>query len=273
MCLIALAWLAHDDYPLIVAGNRDEFFARPTASAAWWRDEPNREALLAGRDLQAGGTWMGVTRNGRFAALTNYRDPRAQRPDAPSRGALVGAFVTSDRAPRAALHAIADGAARFNGFNLLAAQWHPVDGPPAMWIVSQPGPPDASAVSPGVHALSNARLDTSWPKVGMVTERTAAILRESVDRASLVDALFAMLADRTIADDDRLPRTGVPLATERALSAPFIRMPGYGTRSSTVFVGDRRGVGYFVERRFEPDAPVDERVFEFDAVLNAARAS
>ncbi len=269
MCLIAFAWQAHADYPLVVAANRDEFFARPTASARWWPDDD----LLAGRDLRAGGTWMGVTRGGRFAALTNFRDPSSQRPDAPSRGALVGDFLTDAGPAGPALARIAAGAARFNGFNLLAAQWHADDGPVGAWALSGPEASMVVPVAPGVHALSNARLGVSWPKVDYVVEQTREALATATDTATLVERLMTMLGDRTVASDDRLPGTGIPLEVERALSAPFIRMPGYGTRASTVFVVDRRGRTTFVERRFEPDAAVEESRFAFETAVSGGRSA
>jgi uncharacterized protein with NRDE domain len=267
MCLIAFAWQAHDGYPLVVAANRDEFFARPTASAEWWADGD----ILAGRDLRGGGTWMGVTRSGRFAALTNYRDPASVRADAPSRGELVGRFLAADD-PDGALAAIARDRARFNGFNLLAARWNGDPSDRGMAIVSQPGPGNAATVAPGIHALSNAHLDTAWPKVDAITSRLAEAFEECAAPDALVDRLFAILSDRSVASDERLPKTGVPLEFERALSAAFIRVPGYGTRSSTVLIVDRNGRATFVERRTEPDQPIGERRFEFDPV-SEARAS
>lgn len=255
MCLIAFAWQAHADYPLVVAGNRDEFFARPTAPADWWADAP----MLAGRDLRAGGTWMGVTRAGRFAALTNYRDPASQRADAPSRGSLVGDFLTRAATPSVALESLASDAPRFNAFNLMAAQW--TGEKTGLWIVSGS---EVNAIEPGVHALSNARLDTPWPKVDFAIERMREALASTTDRDGLIDRLSAMLDDRTIAADALLPRTGITLDTERALSAPFIRMPGYGTRASTVLIVDRTGHATFIERRCEPDEPIDERRFDFN---------
>lgn len=262
MCLIAFAWQAHDDFPLIVAGNRDEFFERPTAPADWWPDG----VRLAGRDLRAGGTWMGVARNGRFAALTNHRDPTAMRADAPSRGALVGDFLAAGCPPAAALEQIAGTAARYNGFNLLAAQWSATRADAmGMWVVSGPADATPLGIVPGVHALSNARLDTSWPKVDRAGDALRTVVKTVRSVDALVDDLFALLDDRTIADDRDLPRTGVPLAVERALSAAFIRMPGYGTRASTVLVVDRHGRATFVERRCEPDRPFVEQRFSFVA--------
>lgn len=260
MCLIAFAWRAHPDFPLVVAGNRDEFFARPTAAADWWADRD----LLAGRDLKAGGTWMGVGRKGRFAALTNYRDPQNQRGDAPSRGALVGDFVDDEGPPGAVLDRIAADAHRYNGFNLLAGQW---SGDAAgLWIVTGPATSRPTAVETGVHALSNARLDTQWPKVNRAADGLRAALAAAGSADGLANDLFALLDDRTIAADDDLPHTGVARDTERALSASFIRMPGYGTRATTVLIVARDGDATFIERRCEPDAPVAERRFAVSAV-------
>ena len=271
MCLIAFAWQAHAEYPLIVAANRDEFFARPTASAGWWDDGER----LAGRDLRAGGTWMGVSKGGRFAALTNYRDPSAQRSDAPSRGALVS-DVLDHRGPiRDALERVSRDASRYNGFNLLAALWHPDASRAAMWILASRDDARPQAIAPGIHALSNASLDTPWPKVDRaaramldalrrdVKAATAAVLNAATDRDVLCARLFALLGNQDIADDDDLPQTGIAPDAERALSAAFIRMPNYGTRSSTVFLIDRQGDALFIERRCEPDAPIEERRFEF----------
>ncbi|MEO8937051.1 MAG: NRDE family protein [Burkholderiaceae bacterium] len=266
MCLIAVAWQVHDDYPLIVASNRDEFFARPAAPVDWW---PGGR-MLAGRDLRAGGTWMGVARNGRFAALTNHRDPSAQRADAPSRGGLVGDFLLDDAAPSSALARIATTSGRYNGFNLLAAQWN--SDAAGLWIVSSPGCASPVAIAPGIHGLSNARLDTPWPKVEHAVDATRRAMAESVDLDTLTDRLFGMLDDRRIAVDDRLPDTGIPRDTERALSAAFIRMPGYGTRASTVLVVDRNGSVTFIERRREPDVAVEQRRFVFATQGRDARA-
>jgi uncharacterized protein with NRDE domain len=264
VCLIAFAWQADANYPLIVAANRDEFFARPTTAAAW-SDDGRR---LSGRDLKAGGTWMGATRDGRFAALTNHRDPAAFRPDAPSRGELVDRFLDAVN-PDDTLSRIAAERARFNGFNLLAARWDTSTA--SMAIVSHPGVAALVPVEPGIHALSNAHLDTAWPKVVAITDGLRAALRDASGRDELVDRLFALLGDGRVAPDDALPRTGISLDWERALSAAFIRTGDYGTRSSTVYVVDRDGDALFVERRCEPDQPVDERRFAF--ALNATHAS
>ena len=271
MCLIAFAWQAHARYPLIVAGNRDEFFARPTASARWSDDG----RWLAGLDLRGGGTWMGVSRTGRFAALTNHRDPGAMRSDAPSRGGLCVDVLNNVGSVADTLHDIAGGAANYNGFNLIAAHWG--DGAQGMWTIASPGPARVASIAPGVHGLSNARVDTSWPKVERVKVDLALAIAAGVEAETLVERLFAMLTNEDIADDGDLPSTGVSLDRERALSAAFIRMPGYGTRSSTVLLVDRDGHGLFVERRCEPHMPIEESRHAFDSAactsISAARAS
>lgn len=272
MCLIAFAWSANDRYPLVVASNRDEFYARSSTPAAW-SDDGHR---LSGRDLRGGGTWMGVARDGRFSALTNHRDPRSTRPDAPSRGALPDRVLAPGVEPVAALRAIASEADRYNGFNLLAARWNGVD--VGMWIVSAPGESGRArveTVAPGIHGLSNARLDSPWPKVVRAKDALAAALADDPAPDPLVDRLFALLADEAIAPDDALPSTGVPTDVERALSAAFIRMPGYGTRASTLLIVERDGRTTFVERRSEPDVAPDTRRFSFETrcVVSAARAT
>lgn len=226
MCTLLFAIEAHPRYPLVVAANRDEFYARPTAAARWWPEAP---WIFAGRDLQAGGTWMGVTRSGRWAALTNVRDPRADRRAAPSRGALVADFLREDAPAEAYLRSIDRD--RYVGFNLV------VGGPDGAWYLSnqEAGP---RPLGPGVYGVSNARLDTPWPKVA----RGKAELRGLLALPELsVDGLLALLADPTPAPDEALPDTGVGLALERALSPLFIATPGYGTRSSTALLVDAAG--------------------------------
>jgi uncharacterized protein with NRDE domain len=239
VCLLVLGLRAHPLYRLVVAANRDEFLDRPAEAARFW---PGGEGLLAGRDARAGGTWIGVTRAGRFAALTNVRDPRSFDPSAPSRGALVVRFLSDSDVPLSHLRKVADEPARRNGFNLLAGA-----GGRLAWHSNAGGAP--REVAPGVHAVSNALLDTPWPK----TTRSAARLGTILERGSRVDPeeLFALLADRTPAADSELPDTGVGLATERVLSPPFIAAPGYGTRSSTLLLAGRGGRASFLERRFD----------------------
>ena len=228
MCLIALAYKAHPRYPLVLAANRDEFHERPTTPAQWWDGAPH---LLAGRDLRAGGTWMGITRAGRFAALTNHRDLRRPLKQGPSRGLLV----------RDALEGALDvaGTAAYEGFNLLHGT---VD---ALRYHNNVQPADAP-LAPGVHGLSNAFLDTPWPTV----QRARAGMEQLLDAAdtALIDGLFALLRDEVPAPDAQLPGTGLPRELERAVSPIFIRTNGYGTRCSTVLLVDTEGQVYFDER-------------------------
>ncbi len=245
MCLILVAWRVHPDYPLVVAANRDEFFARPTAPAAFWQDAPQ---VLAGRDLDAGGTWMGVTCSGRFAALTNFRDPAQMRSGVPSRGALVADFLTGDETPEAYLERTADHGRQCNGYNLLVG-----DGETLWWASNMGGA--ARALTPGVYGVSNHLLDTPWPKVG--AGKTA--LAEALDDLPKDEALFALLRDDGVHPDEHLPQTGVPLEWERLLSSAFVRSPGYGTRSSTVYCLGRDGRTSFDEQTWLPDAKRGER--------------
>lgn len=238
MCLLILAFEAAPGARLVVAANRDEFHARPTAPAAFW---PERPDVLAGRDLEAGGTWLGVTRSGRFAALTNIRDPRSHRPGRATRGALVSAFLTGTASAREHVEAVLADADRYNGFNLLVH-----DGSELWYVESRT--PSVRRLAPGLYGLSNHLLDTPWPKVTRVKEAVAARL----DGEPSPDALLPPLADRTRAADAQLPDTGVGLEAERLLSSPFIVSPSYGTRSSTALVETGRGL-LFVERSFGSD--------------------
>lgn len=234
MCLIVVAWKARADRPLIVAANRDEWRDRPAEPAHWWNDRPE---ILAGRDLKAGGTWMGVTRSGRFAAVTNFRDPSDKRSTARSRGELVTDFLRSGGLAESFLAKLAPRAREYNGFNLIAG-----DGEGLWYFSSREGRP--RAIAPGVHGLSNHVLDEPWPKV--VRGRLA------MDAALADDdpgpRLFAMLADGQGAPDEALPDTGVGIGWERRLAAPLITGADYGTRASTVLWIDADGRGRFEER-------------------------
>jgi len=245
MCLILLAWQAHPDYPLVIAANRDEFFARPTAQASFWADAPQ---VLAGRDLQAGGTWLGVTCNGRFAALTNYRDP-AQNRLLPSRGALVADFLLGNETPEAYLARIAVSGTSYNGYNLLLG-----DGQSLWWAsnVSREQRP----LAPGIHGVSNALLDTPWPKVG--AGKTAML--QAIDCLPDDGSLFQLLQNDTIHPDEHLPATGVPQEWERLLSAAFVKSPSYGTRSSTVLYQRKDGWLTFDEQTWLKGAQRGARV-------------
>lgn len=222
MCLIVVAWHAHPDYRLVVAANRDEFFARPASPAHWWSDDPR---ILAGRDLEAGGTWMGLSRDGRFAALTNYRDPNRHVPNAPSRGALVRDCLTSALPVADTLRDLASVSGDYAGFNMLVS-----DGSALGSHASTTG--SVALLSPGVYALSNHLLDTDWPKVRLARARFTAALQALPGDA----ALLTLLRDDQPAADEHLPRTGVSADWERLLSSAFVRAPehAYGTRCSTI---------------------------------------
>ena len=237
MCLILFAYRAHPRYPLVVAANRDEWFRRPTAPASFWSDRPD---VLGGRDLEQGGTWLGITRRGRFAALTNVRAPQNKRDGAPSRGALVSGFLTAAQPPLPYAERLVAGAAHYNGFNLLTG-----DGRDLAYVSSREA--RAAAIAPGVHGLSNGVLDESWPKVVKGRTGLAALLEQPF----APDALFALLKDPTPAPDSALPSTGVSLEWERRLSAMHILADDYGTRSATVLLVGADGRITFVERTFD----------------------
>ena len=224
MCLIIFAWRVHPHYPLVVAANRDEFFRRPTAAARFW-DEA--QTVLAGRDIEAGGTWMGITKDGRFSALTNFRDPEQMRNDRPSRGKLVADFLTGTDTPDDYMVRSAAYGQQCNGYNLLAGDRN------ALWWASNVTG-ESRELTPGIYGLSNHLLNSAWPKVG--AGRTA--LETALAALPNDAAIFELLMDATLHADESLPQTGISLEWERLLSAAFIRMPAaapiYGTRSSTL---------------------------------------
>lgn len=238
MCLIAFAWRAHPRYELIVAANRDEFHRRPTAAAGFWPEAPQ---LLAGRDQQQGGSWCGITRQGRIAAVTNYRDPSLPELGKRSRGHLVRDFLLGSEDVTLSAQAVEARKQEFSDFNLLLG-----DRGSLYYIGSRnPGP---TQLSPGVHGLSNGRLDMAWPKVRHACAGVEALLQQE---EIVIDDLFAVLGSRHIATDAELPDTGIGLQMERFLSAPFIVSDGYGTRASTVILLGVDGDARFVERRFD----------------------
>lgn len=238
MCLIAFAYRTHPDYPLVVAANRDEYHARPTAQAAFWEEQPG---ILAGRDLECMGTWMGVTRAGRFAAVTNFRDPDDLRDSAESRGTLVSRFLSQDISCVTFLDRTIAHADDYRGFNLLAS-----DGEAMYYYTNRAGEP--RRLAPGIYGLSNHLLDAPWPK--LVKARTR--LEQAIAYGPAVEPLFALMSDTALAPDNELPRTGIEPARERMLSAARIVSPAYGTRSSTVLVQDGAGNVDYAERAYDP---------------------
>ena len=236
MCLIVIGWRVHPDYPLIVAANRDEFHARPTARADFWTDAP---AVIAGRDLEAGGTWLGMTRDGRFAAVTNVRETAAAK-GRHSRGRLTRDFLVGQ-------HRVADYVGQidmdgYSGFNLLVSDKE------SLWYCSNRST-ESLELAPGVYGLSNHLLDSPWPKLLTARQGFSRALASLPDPAPL----FAILADDEIVPDSELPDTGVPLEWERRLSAIFVRSEPYGTRASTVAMLAADGGITFEERSFRPD--------------------
>ncbi len=235
MCLITFAWQYHEEYPLIVLANRDEFYKRPTATAEYWKDYPN---ILAGRDLEAGGTWMGVAKGGRWSALTNYRDLSNIIPDAPSRGALTTDFLKSYLSPKEYLSSVKQSQKNYNGYNLLVGDRHKL-------YYHNNINHEIIKITPGIYGLSNSLLNTSWPKVEHAKQKLKnALLSTDLDIPTLIDIMI----DHDIAPDDQLPSTGVPYEWEKALSAMYITSPEYGTSITTVMQLHRSGRFDFVEQ-------------------------
>ena len=263
MCLIALALDQHPRFALVIAANRDEFLDRPAAALDWWQPAPEAAPLLGGRDLHAGGTWMGLSAQGRVAMLTNVRDLPRYQATAPSRGAIVPAWLAAQAsAADFWRHTTARG---HNPFNLLAgdlARGH------WWWADDQARAP--RRLGPGLYGLSNATLDAPWPKVQRLKAAVAAALAQAASTMQLEALLFAALADRSTAPDADLPDTGVGLERERWLAPAFIRTPDarYGTRCSTLLIVEREGSALsarMVERQFDAAGLADtQRGVQFD---------
>jgi uncharacterized protein with NRDE domain len=236
MCLIVFAWRPGHDQPLIVAANRDEFYARPSLPLAQWPESPQ---VYAGRDLEAGGTWLGVGAHGRFAALTNIRDPH-RPPGRKSRGELVARFLTGELPIDDYLSDVVARSPEYGGFNLLIGNHH------ELWHYNA-RETEAVMLPPGVYGLSNAGLDTPWPKL----LKAKAALSEVLDDPQ-PQALLALLGDAQQAPFAELPDTGVGLATETLLSSVFIASQSYGTRASTALIVQADGARHMVERSFGP---------------------
>ena len=252
VCLILFANEANPRYRLVLAANRDELYSRPTAPAAYWEEAPN---VLAGKDLESGGTWLGVTCSGRVAAVTNFRGPGKAQENAPSRGNLVRGFLMSSE-PHVFVDKLRTRAWNYNGFNLL------VGSDQELWWYSNRYDEQPHRIIPGIHGLSNHLLDTPWPKV----ERGKRALEHHIvgEKEITAEQVFPILEDRSPAADEELPDTGVGQELERVLSAPFISTQYYGTRSSTVLLIEHTGSVTFVERSFNPrDESQKEARYEF----------
>ena len=248
MCLLVLAWRTHPRYRLIVAANRDEYHERPTAPLSLWAlPTPAGQAIAAGRDLRAGGTWLAVDRGGRFGAVTNFREPSRAAADAPSRGDLIPAYLRSPRdlALGQYLQALAPRASAYAGFNLLLGAEN------SLWYASNRiEAPFARPLEPGVYGLSNGLLDTPWPKLSRVRERfEQALAHGDPDPQGLLALLYDRNQAHSAAD---LPLTGIDPAWEQTLSSPFVVHPMYGTRSSTVLLQGLQGTAvHVIERTFD----------------------
>ncbi|REL37615.1 NRDE family protein [Rhodohalobacter sp. SW132] len=254
MCLIVFSYKNHPRYPLILAGNRDEFYERPTQKAHFWENEPT---ILAGKDLKAGGTWLGLSKRGTLAALTNYRDFKTARESHQSRGILIPRFLTNDENPESTLQRFLQQREDFDGYNLLAGSvsrlyyltnirgiYHPIE--------------------PGIHGLSNAFLDTPWPKV----EHAKAMFRESISSEEPdKEAIFRMLKNDKKYPAAHLPDTGLSPEMERAVSPLFIRTSDYGTRCSTLLMVDTNHNVTFIERTYPSgrEENMSEVRYEFKA--------
>jgi uncharacterized protein with NRDE domain len=237
MCLIFISLKNHVSYKLIVAGNRDEFYNRKTAAASYWEDNPN---ILGGRDLEAGGTWLGMSRKGKISMITNYRDPKNINPKAPSRGHLVSDYLSNTVPPGDYLKSLESKASQYNGFNLFTGTTE------ELWYFSNYRP-GIDQLKPGLYGISNHLLETPWPKV----ERGKKKIKEVINSSFRPQDLFETLFDDQTALDEQLPDTGVGLERERALSSMFIRSPGYGTRCSTVILADHDDHVFFAERVYD----------------------
>lgn len=251
MCLIVFSYKQHPDYKLIFAANRDEFYERPTRAAQFWDDHPS---VLAGKDLDAGGTWMGITRQGRFSALTNYRNPASRKEDAPSRGHLVRNFLTQELSPRDYAKQTDSRAHKYNGFNLLIGNMEEL-----LYYSNRES--KIRRLSPGLYGLSNHLINTPWPKVQQARQQMQNLIsRDNITEESL----FEILANERQAADNALPETGLSLELERAVSSIFIRTDNYGTRASTVLLIDNYGNTTFTERLFKPGSehPAESNRFE-----------
>ena len=238
MCLIAVAWQTHADFPLALAANRDEFHNRPAAAADWW---DTQHEVFGGRDLLQGGSWLALSRHGRLAAVTNVRRMIPPNPASPSRGTLVADFVRGGMSAEEFAASLAPHAEGYSGFNLLLH-----DGRQLRFCTNEPEFTSV-ALQPGIHVVSNASLDTPWPKSLRLQRAMQAFVNQRVASRNL---LFSALADSEAATDNDLPNTGVGLEIERFLSPPFIRGDQYGTRASSVITISGEGHAEFAERRF-----------------------
>ena len=256
MCLIFISINNHPNYKLIVAANRDEFYQRKTEPAGFWSDRPE---ILGGRDLEACGTWMAMTKSGRIGMITNYRDPQHINPKAPSRGELVSDYLSGSATGESYLTDIEPGADKYNGFNLV------VGNQDELWYLSN-YKKGIEKIKPGLYGLSNHLLETPWPKVVRGKKMLAPVLRKKTINAT---DLFSVLYDPQQASDDQLPNTGIGVERERVLSSMFIKSPNYGSRCSTVVLVDHHNEVQFSERVYDLESfDFTSRDFRFELISN-----
>jgi uncharacterized protein with NRDE domain len=251
MCLIFLSVDSHPIYKLIVAANRDEFYNRQTAPVHFWEDQPS---ILGGRDLEASGTWMAMSKKGKISMVTNYRDPVNINPKAPSRGQLVSDYLSNGDKPEEYLNDISNNGKSYNGFNLIV-------GSPSELFYYSNYKRSIEKIEPGLHGLSNHLLNTPWPKIEHGLEKMKNAMSDSiVDPSKLFDVLY----DSQVAPDEKLPDTGVGLERERMLSSMFIKSPNYGTRCSTVVMVNKKNEVVYSERVYDLETfKYTTRTFEF----------
>ncbi len=248
MCLILFAINKHPDYPLIIAANRDEFYARPSKTLDWWPENPQ---ILAGQDLESGGSWFGLNRKGYFAAVTNYREAGTNRPECPSRGLLVRDYLL-EKTP-VERNWLKSYAKEFNGFNLLYGKWNQLN-----WLSNRSD--QHLPLQSGLFGLCNSLLDTPWPKL----VRGKMLLRQALKQQKMSSQdLLQILQDDQLAADDKLPDTGIGEGWEKILSPIFIRSEHYGTRSSTILLIDKKQHVEITERNWSPTADFEEKTFQF----------
>ncbi|UCD33232.1 MAG: NRDE family protein [Desulfobacterales bacterium] len=258
MCLILFSYQMHPLYPLVFAANRDEFYNRPTAPLDF-QDEARQ--ILSGRDIKHNGTWLGVTKTGRLAAITNFRDPSIVVENAPSRGHLISDFLTSDESPETYLETVKSMGNQYNGFNIIAGN------PTGLFYYSNRGK-RIQKIRPGLHGLSNKFLNTPWPKI----EKGKAYLKEVIDGNERINPedIFNILKDNAYPPSHMLPNTGVGRCWEKILSPLFITSKFYGTRSSSIILMEKTGKVIFMERTFIIDSagPQEENTREFSFIVS-----
>ncbi|MGB0205982.1 MAG: NRDE family protein [Neptuniibacter sp.] len=249
MCLITFAYKSHPEYSLILLANRDEFYARPSKAMHFWQDHPN---VLAGKDLEQGGTWLGINQQGKFTAVTNYRDGLASKENALSRGALTRDFLTSDQDPTGYLKQLLPKQDKFGDYNLLIGDQSGI-----YYQSNREGP--IRALNPGIYGLSNALLDSPWPKLIKVRSELTNVLG---DIQFSPRSLLKIMSNRTQAETSELPDTHIPLEWEQLLSSSFIQSENYGTRATTLLLQKPNGETTIIEKSFGPDGFEKEQSFE-----------